>query len=42
MDAAIERRNMLGGKGTFSLDIDATKFAQLLEVLHAHGAIIDG
>ena len=40
MEAAIERRNMQGGKGTFSLDIDATKVAQVLEVSHVHGDII--
>ena len=42
MEAAIERRNMQGGKGTFSLAIDATEVPQVLEVSHAHGAIIDG
>ena len=42
MEAAIKRRNMLGGKGTFSLAIDATKVAQVLEVSHAHGAINGG
>ena len=40
MEAAIKRRKMQGGKGTFSLAIDATKVAQVLEVSHAHGAII--
>ena len=33
---------MQGDKGTFSLAIDATKVDQVLEVLHAHGAIIGG
>ena len=42
MEADIEWRKMQGGKGTFSLYIDATKFAQVLEVLRAHGAIIGG
>ena len=42
MEAATERRNIQGGKGTSSLDIDASKVAQVLEVLHAHGAIIGG
>ena len=42
MEAAIEWRKTKGGKGTFSLDIDATKVAQVLEVSHAHVAIIGG
>ena len=42
MEAAIEQRNMQGGERTFSLAIDATKVAQVLEVSHAHGAIIGG
>ena len=40
MEDAIERRKMQGDKGTFSPAIDETKFAQVLEVLHEHGAII--
>ena len=40
MDVVIEWRNIQGDKGTFSLAIDATKVAQVLEVSHAHGAII--
>ena len=42
MEAAIEWRNMQGVKVTFSLDIDATKVAQVLEVSHTHGDIIGG
>ena len=42
METFIERINMQGGKGIFSLAIDATKVAKVLEVSHAHGAIIDG
>ena len=42
MEDAIKRRNMQGGKGKFSLDIDATKVAQVLDVSHVHGAIIGG
>ena len=40
MEASIERRKMQVGKGTFSLAIYATKVNQVLEVPHAHGAII--
>ena len=42
MEAAIEWRKMQGVKVTFSLVIDATKFAQLLEVSHTHVDIIGG
>ena len=42
MEAAIEQKNMQGGKETFTLAIDAKKVAQVLEVSHAHGAIIGG
>ena len=42
MEVVIERRNIQGYKGTFSIAIDATKVAQVLEVSHAHGAIIGG
>ena len=40
MEATIEQRNMQGGKGKFSLAIDATKVYQVLEVSHLYGAII--
>ena len=42
MESAIERKNMQGVKGTFSLDVYATKFTQVLEVKHAHRDIIGG
>ena len=42
MEAAIKRRNIQGGKGTFSIAIDATEIAQFLEVSHAHADIIGG
>ena len=34
MEAAIKHKNMEGGKRKISLAIDATKVAQVLEVLH--------
>ena len=40
MEAAIERRKIQSVKGTFSLAIDTTKVAQVLQMLHAYGAII--
>ena len=42
LQAAIERKNMQGGKGKFSLAIDKTQVAQVLEVSHVNGAIIGG
>ena len=42
IEAAIGQRKMKGGKGNFYLAINATKVAQVLEVSHAHRAIIDG
>ena len=42
MEAAIKRRSMQGDKGKFSLSVYVTKVAQVLEVSHAHGAIIVG
>ena len=41
MENAIKHRKMQVFKGIFSLSIDATKVAQVLEVSHAHGTIID-
>ena len=40
MKDVIKRRKMQGGKGIFSLAIYATEVAQVLEVSHAHVAII--